>query len=435
MLECPFEIINCSWPSSYEEGISEPAWDAVLMPILPELRCEIIHNEVCWCFNWSSFFSRCELTPYPVESGQMRGFQLVFRIKVKSTGTLIIWDDNGSVIRRNQQIIHNCKHSYELVRSEFTARAGDHLEIAQSHLGGEWKWYANLSPEYVNHSDSLKPVTLLLPYLSQIQERLSDPGGPALKLFTHGKTPLRSVAAVYSMVLNGYVPSSIYLFGEHQWSSYARYLFSSLLPFAHIVATEELITYIASLDVPRLVAWAQQYWWVMKTCISIFYPPHKFCLIDDDVFILKPTGDALQAFQTYDLVHAPDNDTGKEYIATWGGSLPLRTATFSAGLYWMRNTFDLRWLAARTTKVDPGTVNNVLWEQGFIATIFAQKNTYTLPSQRYFFPFFDGLPGGGLGYDYASNPCDFTSIHFGGLGKKPSDGIALYLLLQLLGAR
>ncbi len=74
-----------------------------------------------------------------------------------------------------------------------------------------------------------------------------------------------------------------------------------------------------------------------------------------------------------------------------------------------------------------------IWEQGLIALAYAREEIFELSGQRYFYPIFDGLPGGMLGYDYANNPCSFASIHFGGLAEKPSDGVTLTLLPQILG--
>ena len=68
----------------------------------------------------------------------------------------------------------------------------------------------------------------------------------------------------------------------------------------------------------------------------------------------------------------------------------------------------------------------------YIANLFAHRGSFALPSQRYFFPLFDGLPGGTLGYDYARNPCDFAGVHFAGLSEKPSDAVTLQLLPQIL---
>ena len=66
------------------------------------------------------------------------------------------------------------------------------------------------------------------------------------------------------------------------------------------------------------------------------------------------------------------------------------------------------------------------------AALFAGDRTLELSTQRYFYPLFDGLPGGILGYDYARNPCGFASVHFGGLVEKPGDTVALFLAPEIL---
>ena len=437
MGECPFEIVSCSWPypdePNNENWTSEPLWEAPIMPNLPQPRWEIIQDHLYWSINWSDFFKGCELNPYPIRGGQMRGFYMVFRIKIKSVGTLIIWDNNGNIIRRNHQIIHVCRNPDTLMQSKFAVEVGDYLEIAQRHLQGEWQWYAELRSDHTDHSNLLQPTSLLTPYLFHVQERLLHPSGPPLKMLTHGRAPFRSIIAIYSMILNGYVPSSIYLFGEHQWDSRTRHLFASLLPFANVVPTRDLLTYVQSLGQDTLVDLARQYWFVLKACANDLFPPYEFCHMDDDVFILGSPQEALHAFEAHDLVYAPDEDLGAKYAAAWGGSLPLCTANFNSGLFWMRNVFDPRWLAEQAAKVKPTPIiNEVLWEQGFLANVYADQKTYALPSQRYLLPVFDGLPGGIVGYDYINNPCGLTSIHFGGLVQKPSDGITLHLLPQLL---
>ncbi len=65
--------------------------------------------------------------------------------------------------------------------------------------------------------------------------------------------------------------------------------------------------------------------------------------------------------------------------------------------------------------------------------LYACRDVQQLPSQRYFYPAFDGLPGGLLGYDYAGNPCGFVTIHFGAHFQKPSDSESLLLANQILG--
>ena len=407
MLEQPFDIISCSWPRPVEHGDSqwrsEPEWDAPLMPVPLQPHWEILNNELCWTMNWRELFRSGIRLWNPHMCGEMRGFHVVFHLKINGSGWLTFWDDDSCIIRRNGEIIHYDRSAHPLSRHEIEVSAGDHLEVAQWQQGWDWLWGAQLHQPHQNTPTT--PTDVQLAYLGRVQERLQHPNGPPLKFYTDGRTCHRAVAAIYSLVLNGYVPSAVYLFGEYQWSEKARNLFTTTLPFAQVVPTGEVVRRIQALGGFRLVDMARRYWYVMKTCISLLYPPEEFCLIDDDVFILDRVDDALQAFQTHDLVYTPDQDLGAGFLATWGGtgirleSLPTRR--FNAGLYWMRNDHDPRWLAAQILRRRLPPNDPWLWEQGFIATVFARKNTLELPGQRYLYPLFDGLPGGVSGYDYA----------------------------------
>jgi hypothetical protein len=104
-------------------------------------------------------------------------------------------------------------------------------------------------------------------------------------------------------------------------------------------------------------------------------------------------------------------------------------------LCFVRNGRDRAAQARRLAGNPPNGHPAWLWEQGFMATEFADAAATALPTQRYFYPIFDGLPGGILGYDWAANPCGFTSAHFGGLSQKPSDDEARALAAGILGRR
>jgi len=441
MFECPFELISCSWPCPIEqkEGMwtSVPAWDAPLLPLLPQPQLEIVDDAWCWMLNWSDIF-QCELKAWaPVTSGEMRGFYVIFSLQMKKDGILIFRDTDGCIIRHRANTKYHHPSSPQPSWFECVVKTGDYLDIAQRHLQGEWIWGA-----YLAHADKsvaaepLDPARALTIYLERIQDRLCHPNGPPLKMYTNGHTPIRSVVALYSMILNGYIPSAVYLFGEHQWSKREREILMTLLPFASIIPTDQIHSRLHSLGGSSLVEMAQHYWFVMKMCVSLLYPPDECCMMDDDVFILDPLDDALRAFQTNDLVYAPDLDCSRGYVATWGmiyeSTQPLRTANFNAGLFWMRNTKDQYWLATQALQAPPTPNYPFYWEQGFIAVIFANDNTFELPCQQYFSPVIDGLPLGVLGYDYAHNPCGFACIHFNGFLKKPSNSTVLYLAPQIL---
>lgn len=440
MLTIPFEVTSCSWPRPVAQAAgrwtSEPDWDAPPMPHAPCPSWRMVKGSPCWTIDWREHFSRDLRTAAPHRGGEMKGFHVVFRLHVRRAGRLVFWDDDGSVIRRGGAVVHSDRGAHDLKRHELEVFEGEELEVAQwQHVGG-WLWGARLAGELDGPRRAL-PETLA-PYLAAVERRLRTPGGPPLKVYTSAASPLRCVVGVYSMILNGYAPSKVLLYGDYQWGEKARRLFAELLPFAEVVPTERVLAHVRSAGGPRLAQLASDYWYVMKTFVALLCPPEEFCLLDDDVFVLGPLDDALDAFARHDLVYAPDTEHGEEYLKVWGwldaaGAGPLPTGGFNAGLYFMRNGTDPREVARHTLRVKPHYFMPHLWEQGYIATLFARRKTLRLPTERYNFSLFDGLPGGPLGYDYANNPCGFSSVHFGGLSEKPSDEATLHLLPHILG--
>jgi hypothetical protein len=298
------------------------------MPARPQPHWITIDGECCWTIDWREFF-RGDLQFWePRWSGEMRGFHVVFQLRIYGSGTLIFWDDDGCVIRRNGKTIHADRSCHMLTRSQIEVRAGDRLEVAQWQHNEGWVWDARL----VSSGQSLQESTvLLLPYLISVRQRLKAPNGPPLKMYFHGATPIRTVLAIYSMILNGYSPSGVLVFGEYQWSEQSREVFTALLPFAHIVPTEAVLARLQSLGQPRLIDLARQHWFVMKTCIGLLCPPTEFCFMDDDIVILDGVDGTLKAFQQHSLVFAQNADYSAAYLAVWGSEgrrqEPLPTGT------------------------------------------------------------------------------------------------------------
>jgi hypothetical protein len=325
---------------------------------------------------------------------------------------------------------------HALTRSEIQVNAGDDLEVAHWQHDGDWLWGARFAPPEASLKES---AALLLPYLTAVKKRLKRASGPPLKMYAQGASPLRTAVSLYSMVLNGYRPAQIFLFGEYQWSDETRELFTMLLPFVKTVPTDQVLAPIEALGGPELVAQAQNAALVMKACVSLLCAPHEFCYLDDDIFVLDSVDQALKAFEKCNLVFAPDANYEEEYLATWGQALgvqpPLPTRQMNAGFYCLRNSIEPQKIAANLLRVPFDSRTGWLWEQGFMASQFAHAEMFQLPSQRYFYPYFDGLPGGIFGYDYAQNPCGFVTIHFGGLAEKPSDFAALILAPEILRRR
>lgn len=432
MLEIPVRIVDCSWPrpvtQAHGRWTSEPEWDAPLMPSRPEPRCEILDGALVWAVDWREFFRAGVRLWNPHMSGEMRGFHVVFRVEVRESGVLDFWDDDGCVIRRDGRVVHDDRSAHPATRHELEARAGDVLEIAQWQFGWGWLWGGRVRRPGVPPTE---PLDVLLRYREAVRARLERPEGPPLKLYTNGATPLRAVLAVYSLILNGYAPAGVDLLGEDQWSERSRAVFAAALPFARVVPTGAVLDRVRAVGGPGLADWARQHWFVMKTLVALLIEPRECCLIDDDVIVLDRFDDALERFGDHDLVFSPDQDMGDAYRATWRGipGLPpvLPTARFNAGLYWVRPAADPRVVAGLAQRARPVAHLPVQWEQGLVACLYANKRASGLSPQRYFFPVVDGLPGGPLGYDYASNPCGFAMIHFAGLVEKPSDAAAVQL--------
>jgi len=365
----------------------------------------------------------------------MRGFHVIFELLATLDGQLVFWDDDGSVVRRNGRVVHADRRAHRLLRHSLRVRAGDRLEVAQWQRRGGWLWGARMRG--ATAAPTAEPADLLASHLPRVQQRLRQPNGPALKLFTHGRSPLRMTLAVYSCILNGYSPVAVYLFGEHQWKPTDRSWIERALPFAKIVPTTDLLARLQALGQPLLAQRATEHWYIMKACSSLLYPPSESCCMDDDVMVLGSFDDALAAFKTHDLVFAPDMDHSDGYRATWpqliGDEYPLSTAHFNAGLYLVRGGRDAVAVASAAAPTPPTLCH--FWEQGLIAATYARKPIVQLPSSRYFYPVFDGLPGGILGYDYALNPCQFASIHFGAMRGKPTDTDCAVLLDDVLAER
>ena len=371
----------------------------------------------------------------------MRRFHIVSHLRIKESGKLAFWTGDGCVIARNGKLIHSDRDAHPLTRDEIYVQRGEGLRVAQWQSDGEWLWGAQLV-DLENELRLRTPADLVHFYLGAVQERLRHPEGPPLKMCLSGGEPIRTIVGLYSMILNGYSPSKVILLGEHQWNQQARELFASALPFAEFVSTQRLMEDVGDIGGSQLIEMTQQYWWVFKSLIQLFWPPEESCVMDDDVFILDRVDDALEAFERCDLVYTPDMyNWSHVYLETWGAlidggleKLPT-TGMVNTGLFWMRQFADRRKIANYVLNSEPGATNFMVYDQGLVATLYARRSAHQLSTQRYFFPLCDGLPGGLPGYDYAGNPCGFASVHFAGLLEKPSEPLTLWLAPQILGRK
>ena len=303
-------------------------------------------------------------------------------------------------------------------------------------------------------TDFVAGAALLRTYESRIQDRLKHPNGPPLRVFTNGAAPIRALVAIYSMILNGYGPWHVSIYGEDQWGGALGDLFAETAPFARIVSAEKVLDDVRQAGGERLVVMAKAHWFVMKAFVALLAPAGAWCMMDDDVVVLDGVDDALSALQFANLVFSPDLDQSNAYHKAWPWirmvpQLP-RTGSFGSALFWFQSLADPGAIADYSLRSNPATTAPGLWEQGLIASLYAYRNTRLLSPQRYLNPRFTvsswcpadhhvrrqpvyGLPDGVLGYDYAANPCGFASIHLGAVGEYFSDEVALRLAPQILG--
>jgi hypothetical protein len=428
-------LIACSWPRPViyvdREWLSLPEWEAPAMARLPEWHEHVIDGAVCQLIDWRQEFTGGLDLFGSHMSGEMKGFHVVFRLRAERSGVLIFFDDDGTIVRQNGTVVHEDRQAHPLTRHALPVRAGDQLEIAQWQYHGDWMWAGAIQSE----SERLdRDVALFAPYLPRVEQALLRPNGPVLKTYCAAAEPVRSALCVYSMILNGYRPAAVQVYGEGQWDARRRAAVQSLLPFAEIVPTWRVEQALAAHD-RRLLAMARQTWSAMKIAVALFLPPFEYCLLDDDIFVLDRMDDALDRFATHDLVYAPDWNHDFNYRRIWlpDRAEPLPSGNVNTGLYLARNRRNPALQIQRLLKTPPDGHQVWLWEQGFVASEFADDPISALPSQRYFYPYFDGLPGGVLGYDWRANPCGFATVHFGGLRCKPDDDVARTLAADILG--
>lgn len=409
-----------------------PEWDAPAMPHPPPFAERMLDGTTTSSIDWRVFFGRHLSVHEWGHPGEMKEFHVVFRLRVEQSGTLIFYDDDGCIVRRNGDVVHEDREVHPVQRHELAVRAGDILDVAQWQFHGDWVWAARIEPRPSSLDDD---VALFAPFRGDVERALRNPNGPPLKTYFAATHPVRAALAVHSLILNGYRPAGVQVFGDYQWSGEARRAVERLLPFADIVPTEHVIATVAALD-RRVIPIARSVWSAMKICVTLFHPPFEYCFVDDDVFVLDRMDDALALFRRHDVVYQTDWNHDEAYRRVWNvDRAPLPTGNINTGVCFTRNRHDRAAQAARLLRNPPNGHPVWLWEQGFVATEFADEATVALPTQRYFYPIFDGLPGGIAGYDWSANPCGFATLHFGGLHHKPSEDEARAVARDILGRR
>lgn len=429
-------LLSCSWPRPVDcrgrRWTSEPDWDAPLMRSLPRCDTWTLDGGTSLVIDWRRFFAEGVATPEWHHPGEMKEFHVVFRFRVERTGILVFHDDDGCIVRCNGTVVHEDREVHPMRRHELAVRVGDHVDVAQWQFHGDWMWAGRVESRAASIEED---VELFAPFRDDVASALQRSNGPVLKTYFSASHPVRAALAVHSLILNGYRPAAVHVHGDYQWDLRRRRVVERLLPFAEIIPSAEVLSSVRKLN-PAVVPIAQSTWAAMKICVGLFHPPFEYCFLDDDVFVVDSMNDALALFHSHDLVYQADWDHGDSYRRIWTtDSGALRTGNINTGLCFVRNHHDRHEQAARLAARPPNGEPVWLWEQGFMATEFASAATASLPTQRYFYPIFDGLPGGLAGYDWTTNPCCFATAHFGGLQEKPTDNEARALAGGILGRR
>jgi len=425
----PFELLSCTWPFPLAQEGFKPEWRAPLTHLRPIAEWRPSGNHLYWSIDFGELFRGDARF-----LGTMREFGVVFRIRVNARGKLAFSSGGRCAIRNGERCVFEGVPDSE---GSIDARAGDILDIAVAHGPVEWSWGAKIDPA-ANVGWELMNL-----YLPHVQARLREPAGPPLKIFTDARDPIRTVISIYSMILNGYSPSEVDIYGDYQWTPFAQSVLPPFLPFATVIPLADIRNQISEVAPSELADVARDNYLVMKCCLMLLCDPGEFCVMDDDLFILRSVAGALELFREHDLVFVPEIDNTIHYRSMWSDVFPdvtlARTARLNSALCWLRMRKDRKAAAdlmmRGLRKLDglPKVEAAWSWEQGFYAHLFANDSILELPSDSYWYPFFRGLPGGMLGYDYANNPCGFTMIHFGGDVEKPTDREALQLMPQILG--
>jgi hypothetical protein len=296
-------LVSCSWPRPVEtrgrRWVSDPEWDAPLMARVPTCQTWTLDGHSSLAIDWRRFFAEGVASPDWHLAGEMKEFHLVFRVRAERGGTLVFHDDDGCIIRRNGMIVHEDREVHPMQRHEIAVRVGDTLEIAQWQFHADWVWAGRIEPRSPSLDDD---VELFAPFQDDVRRALARPNGPVLKTYLSASHPVRAAVAVHSLILNGYRPRAVQVYGDYQWDAERRQAIERLLPFVEIVPTSRVIASLRDLE-PALVVIAQSVWSAMKICIGLFHPPFEYCFLDDDVFVLERMDDALAVFDGHDLVY------------------------------------------------------------------------------------------------------------------------------------
>ena len=357
LLAVPFDLLECSWPQPVDlaggRWLSPPAWQAPLMPYHPQPRWDLMEHMPVWTIAGRPFVTCSSHGGFGKMPGRCEGFRSPSGSSCEALATL------RSGQRMAASSVGRCCPDRRSCRPWIGPPCrgrdgGRHARHRPVPVDRQLVVGAGFVPPTVSAEDALDMLT---PFLNPITTRLQSAAGPAIKMFTDGQHPYRAVVAAYSMIVNGYAPSSLLLYGDYQWSAGARACFEQLLPFATIVPTVDVCDRLERLGGADLATLALRYWYVMKACVMVLEEPDEFCAMDDDVFVLDDVGDAVQAFRTHDYVFPPEDDFADEYHRLWSRVIPrpwpIGTGRANIGVSWQRQRHDRKSVAEAIVEVSP----------------------------------------------------------------------------------
>lgn len=294
----PFDILSCTAPipvSSVDFQQISAAWDAPTLPATPHQRWNTGRAWPTSVVDLSAFFA----DRFPETTGAAA--QAIVRIRMRSSGDFVLRSTSPLLVRGNgHALIHDTTtHDLGAHPQVFRAEHGDVIEIATANAQGPWQFAIDVMlPE-----PAPAPLATHLP---KVLDRLANPDGPPLVVWTDG-TRLNGLAlTVYSTILNGYAPSSVEIHGDIPGTDQRRQRLADLLPFARFVPTAILRQRLRDIGGYALDAAADADPAILRRA-SALLGPEVACFTNDRVVTLSSLRDAIAAFDGSSTVTIPSS--------------------------------------------------------------------------------------------------------------------------------
>lgn len=421
-LLAPYDLLSCSAPiAASGDGViwsSAPVWDAPqITPVV-----QPVWNADAEIPSYTTDINRLVDHASPRPSGGISSpwlnHHVIMRIRLRRTGDLVLRTSSACVIRHAGRVVAEQRRSHALAADPIVLNLvdGDVLDIALWCGKDGWSLAVDAAP--------ISPdIPSLDVYLPAVLRRLESPDGPPLVLTTDGLMPNRLALAVYSLILNGFAPSAVEIYGEHRWPELQRQRINELLPFARIVPTTQFRQRVRDSAGPTLDRPLDEDV-VFDTAVLLLGGGPEACCITDDLVVLEPLTGALKQFRGADLVGC--TTTTPADLQPWIDLLdfdePSAAAHLAFDLFFRRATADpadllldlvsLTPYEAQEAANDPARMDISTWQRSAIAFCFSDAAIASLPTGTLPDPA-DTPPGGPFGYDLTTNPDRRIALRFG----------------------